>query len=384
MDINEKAHAPLLDLLNAYEHPQAAARDAYAHGTPVIGRIGTGIPEEIISASGGFATTLVPLSDAPTPVADGLMDPGEQQELRSLLDQIASPASSHLSLAVLASPYSGLSATVEDLRRAALLPNAVPTSYFELPAVGPNNLRHAENAVRDVAARVGSATGTPATHETLQAAIASTNRRRVALRTFVDLRRKGSPISGFDAIRVIGAASYLPSETFAPSLEALNAGLGEDAGLEGRPRILLVPSSPLTHDRAHAAIEDAGGLIVAEDDPLGSRAAEAPIREDDAPFRAIAEHYVQNLTGARVFPSQARLNWFHNEAIKPDVDAVIFYGQEPRYGWDYPAMRDYLHAHGKPHAFIRTDARTADGYARLQSETKAFLTEIMSGNGSAA
>jgi hypothetical protein len=376
MHIHQEASGPLFDLLNTYEDPQRYARKAHAAGSVVVGRIGVGIPEELILASCAVATMLTPDSTAETLVADAMMDPGEQPELRSLLDQIASPDANFLSLVVLGPPYSGLSATIEDLRRAELLPDAAPTSYFELPATGDAKALYAEARIRDLAARLGAVTGRPATQATLQTSIAATNRRREALRNFMAARRDGMAISGRDAMRAIGAASFLPADTFTPALKALTASPPPDAALQDRPRILLAPSSPLVHDRAHAAIEGAGGLIIAEDDPLAARAAEQNIAETGDPISAITQHYLQNMTGARVFPAAARLKWFHAEAIKPDVDAVIFYGEEPRYGWDYPAMREYLDAHGKPSAFIRADARLPDGQARLRSQAETFLTGL--------
>jgi hypothetical protein len=382
MQVLGEARAPLQLLHDAYRDPMGAAREAHDGGATIIARIGVGIPEEMILASGAFATVLFPQATAPTPIADELMDPGEQQDLRSLLDQIASPDQQLLSLAVIAPPYSALAATIEDLRRAALLPNAVPTSYFELPAIeGSRSLLYAADRMRALSARISSVTGRPATQATLLSAITTTNRRRRALQAFVAARRGAPVISGLEAFRAIGAANLLPSAMFSEALEAATAALEPDPGLADRARILLVPSSPLTHDRAHVAIEEAGALIIAEDDPLGSRAAEPLIREDGDTILAMTEHYLENMTGARVFPAKRRLHWFHTEAIKPDVDAVIFYAQEARYGWDFPAMRDYLDTHGKPSAFIRADAQQASGFAQLASETRAFLDQISANRG---
>ena len=368
---------PLQLLLASYGDPLRTAREAHAQGSPVIARIGLGIPDEIILAAGGFATALAPRLDQPTPLADAFMDPSEQPELRSLLEQIASSQSRFLSLAVLTAPYSALAATIEDLRRVALLPDAAPTSYMEFPAVrGDGARRYAEARVRDLASRIGSVTGQPVTTEALRRAIASTNRRREALRTFMAHRRDTAAISGIEAFGAVGAASFLPPAVFTDALDALTASLRSSDRLHGLPRILLVPSSPLTHDRAHAAIEAAGALVIAEDDPLGSRAAEPAIREDEDPMRAIADHYLDQLSGTRAFPADRRLAWFYEEAARPDVDAVIFYGQEPRYGWDHPAMRDFLDSRGTPSTFIRADARTADGFAQVEAAAIALLQTL--------
>jgi benzoyl-CoA reductase/2-hydroxyglutaryl-CoA dehydratase subunit BcrC/BadD/HgdB len=364
-------------LLDAYQDPLGAARAASARGAAVIALVGVGIPEEIILACGAASTTLFPRIEQPTPIANDYMDPNEQPELRSLLDQLASSEARLYALAVLTSPYATLSASIEDLRRAGLLPDAAPIEYFEVPMLrAASDLRYAARRVRALTERIGSVTGRAATVAALRDAIALINRRRAALSTF-DKRRRGlNAITGRDAFRVIGAGAFLDPASYVEVLEALTDSLQADRSLRDRPRILLIPSSPLTHDAAHAAIEAAGGLVVAEDDPLGTRAATSATREDDDPIQAIAEHYLESAIGSGSYPSERRLAWFRAEAVKPDIDAVVFYAQEARYGWDHPVMRAFLDENGIPSVFIRADARDANGRARMEQEVAAFLAAL--------
>jgi len=367
----------LKHLPETYHDPLRAARAGHDAGLPLIGCIGVGIPEEVILASGAMPTALVPKAEGRTPIADTFMDPGEQPELRSLLEQIAQPSPDFMTLAVLTAPYGGLAETIEDLRRADLLPNAVAIHYFELQAEQSDaSYRYAADRIRALASRMGAVTGQYVTDEKLSDAIAATNLRRQALRRFNAARREAPLISGTEAFQAIGAARFLQPAAFTAALEDMLASLHPDQSLNGRPRVLLIPSEPLTHSHAHEAIEAAGALVIGEDDPLGARGAESDIRSGGDPVQAIATHYVDAIAGARSFPAVHRLNWFHAQAVKPDVDAVIFYGQNPRYGWDHPAMRQFLESQGKLSLFIRADARNAGGFAQVESTTRAFITSL--------
>ena len=367
----------LKHLLETYHDPLRAARSGHDAGLPMIGCIGVGIPEEVILAAGGLLVAIIPQAGAATPIADAFMDPGEQAELRSLLEQIAQPSPDFMALAVLNAPYGGLAETIEDLRRATLLPNAVAIHYFELQAEQSDaSRRYAADRIRALASRIGAVTGQQVTDDKLREAIAVTNLRRQALRRFNAARRTTPLISGTEAFQAIGAARFLPPAAFTHALEGLLASLRPDKRLSEQSRILLVPSDPLTHPHAHRAIEAAGALVIAEDDPLGARCAEVDIRREGDPVQAIADHYVEAIAGARSFPAAHRLRWFHAQAVKPDIDAVIFYGQNSRYGWDHPAMRQFLESHGKPSLFIHADARNAAGFAQVESATRAFIADL--------
>ena len=367
----------LKHLLETYHDPLRSARAGHDAGLPIIACIGVGVPEEVILAAGAMPIALVPRADGPTPIADTFMDPGEQAELRSLLEQIAQPSPDFMSLAVLTAPYGSLAETIEDLRRAELLPNAVAVHYFELQAEQSEaSYRYAADRIRALASRMGAVTGQPVTDEGLSEAIAATNLRRQSLRRFNAARRETPLISGTEAFQAIGAARFLSPAAFTEALENLLASLQPDERLSNKARVLLVPSEPLTHSHAHEAIEAAGGLVIGEDDPLGARAAEYDIRIEGDPVQAIADHYVDAIAGARSFPAAHRFRWFYAQAVEADVDAVIFYGQNPRYGWDHPAMRQFLKGHGKPSLFIRADARNAAGFAQVETATHAFITSL--------
>ena len=222
----------LKHLLETYQDPLRSARAGHDAGLPIIACIGVGVPEEVILAAGAMPIALVPRADGPTPIADTFMDPGEQAELRSLLEQIAQPSPDFMSLAVLTAPYGSLAETIEDLRRAELLPNAVAVHYFELQAEQSEaSYRYAADRIRALASRMGAVTGQPVTDEGLSEAIAATNLRRQSLRRFNAARRETPLISGTEAFQAIGAARFLSPAAFTEALENLLASLQSDERL---------------------------------------------------------------------------------------------------------------------------------------------------------
>jgi len=58
---------------------------------------------------------------------------------------------------------------------------------------------------------------------------------------------------------------------------------------------------------------------------------------------------------------------------------VVFYVQEPKFGWDIPAMREFLDAAGKPSLLALADARTASGREKLKALSEPFIAGLSAG-----
>ena len=89
------------------------------------------------------------------------------------------------------------------------------------------------------------------------------------------------------------------------------------------------------------------------------------------PFLALADKYRADAIGARTPVASLRRQI---EQMLNDVDAVVVWlpPEDAVFGWDYPALRDMLHARGAPHVCLR-----GDQYQALSPEEHAQLDAMV-------
>jgi hypothetical protein len=97
------------------------------------------------------------------------------------------------------------------------------------------------------------------------------------------------------------------------------------------------------------------------------------VRLDDDPVAALADRYRGDSVGART-PVDALRPW--TARLLDEVDAVVVSlpPDDAVFGWDYPALRDLLHARRLPHVCLRGDpyqAPTAAEHAQLGAMVSA-------------
>lgn len=187
------------------------------------------------------------------------------------------------------------------------------------------------------------------------------NGQRAALRRLAEARRDpAAGISGKEALAVIGAGRFLEPTVHEQLLLAYLAE--ERPRLEARLRLLVVPGAPLSDLRLHTLLEEAGAVVVAEDDSWGSRSAGADVPEDAAdPLGAVFDAYFLHVPSPRVAPAAARDEWLRSELAKGGVDAVVFFipRSDHWFGWDYPRLRSLVEAAGLPALLVRDLEREA-------------------------
>jgi benzoyl-CoA reductase/2-hydroxyglutaryl-CoA dehydratase subunit BcrC/BadD/HgdB len=176
-------------------------------------------------------------------------------------------------------------------------------------------------------------------------------------------------------VQVIGAGYFMPAERYADTLAMFLAELRPDPLLQDRLRLVVLPSEPLSHLHLHEALESAGALVVAEDDPWGSRAPGADVPLTGSALEGIFLKYWLDTPTANVYPAEARESWFLSHAQRDAVDAVVFYlpPSDHQLGWDYPRLKALVEAHGKPTLLVRADAAQPDGRAAITDQVRAWL-----------
>ena len=125
-------------------------------------------------------------------------------------------------------------------------------------------------------------------------------------------------------------------------------------------------------------LEEAGLNVVAEDDNWGARAGEPDIALEGDLIEAIHRHHHRYNWNRAIYPATERFAWFYEEAVKPDVDVVVFYmpPSDHALGWDYPRLQDLVEAQGKKTKVLRCDVTTPAGRAEALSITRKFISNL--------
>jgi benzoyl-CoA reductase/2-hydroxyglutaryl-CoA dehydratase subunit BcrC/BadD/HgdB len=374
--------AAFATLQRAYRDRLAAARLAHAAGASVVGLIGNSVPIEFVLAAGRVPVLIAAERGEPTPTADIYMDQIIAPETKSLFEHTVGGSYSFVDLLVLSRPYAQLYYYLKEVYRMGRGPNIPPLHIYDLmhsqrQAVRTYNWGRTLALVEQLERL--------AQHEITEArlweAITATNRGRGLQRRLLE-HRWAAALSGVDALQAIGAGYFLQPDSYANALEAYLAELQPKPELHDRPRLLVITSEPLSHLFLHTALEEVGGLVVAEDDWWGSRAPGDDVPLAGSAREAIFRKYWLDVATAGIYPADAREAWLRRHALRTDLDGVIFYlpPSDHQLGWDYPRLKHWLDAHDKPSLLLRHDAAAADGSAAIRVEATAFVERLRAGH----
>jgi benzoyl-CoA reductase/2-hydroxyglutaryl-CoA dehydratase subunit BcrC/BadD/HgdB len=366
-------------LLGAYHDRTAAAKAHFAAGGKVCGYFGNGMPIEVAIATGHMPMAIMPLPDRPTPNAEEWVNPSFDPQLRLILDQLISGELGFVDVVVAvsqASPDSLVFQSAREILRQGLGAQIPPLHHYSLlglqsEAVREYGLREMEGLAR----RLRANSGQEATPQALREAIELTNSIRAQWRVLDSLRREGR-VSGADALTLIAPSRFMDAKAY---LEGITQAVASLRNRSSRgPRLLVVSSVALSDSRLHQAIEAGGAVVVAEHDIWGACSATPDIVPQDDPLAAIYRHYYTHVPNRSVYPASIRLGWIYERAVRPEISGVVVHlpPSDRSLGWDYPRLRDYLEAHGKPHLMTRDDATTKEGSAAITQSVANFVSKF--------
>jgi benzoyl-CoA reductase/2-hydroxyglutaryl-CoA dehydratase subunit BcrC/BadD/HgdB len=361
-----------------YADRLAAAREARKRGTGVVGRIGNTVPTELVLACGWIPVLVAADMGTPTPTADVYMEPVIAPETRSLFELALNGSYQDFELLVLSRPYAHLYYYLKEVLRQGKARRLPPLWMYDLMQSQRDAVRaYNWDRTRALVERLESLAGVELTDTRLRAAIDSTNGVRRLQHELLDRRWRGE-VSGVDALRAIGAGYFMAPDDYAQTLAEYLAELSPIGALEARPHLLVLPSEPLSHTHLHQALEDAGGLVVAEDDGWGSRAPGNDVPRTGSALEGIFLKYWSDSPTQHVYPAEAREAWFTEHAARQDVDGVVFYlpPSDHQLGWDYPRLHAWLNHQGKPSLLIREDASTDRGRVSISERAKDWLETL--------
>lgn len=356
-------------LAAAYADRLGEARAAAAAGTPVIGVVGNTVPVEIVAAAGALAVQVTGTT-GDTPLADAWLEPFYDPDVRGICEQALRGELRFLRALVIprsTEPYHKLYLSLRELERLGQGPRLPALVLYDLPHTQDARMRdYAVQRTRELAATLGSLTGQAPTEERLRAAIRSMNAVREAQQGLQSLRQARPCAWRGETAQVLnGAARFMAPQRYAPllgaALQVPPVSQPSGAPPSGAPR-LLVKGVPLDHARLHRAVDEAGGVVVAEDDPWGTRGAGPLVPETGDPLLAVGLHYHAAVPCPRLHPREAREAWFLAALDDITPDGVLFHLPAPDdvHGWDFPRHRATLERRGLPYLVLRDAQPDAD------------------------
>jgi len=314
------------------------------------------VPVEIVRAA-GFRPVLSRGAPGPTEAADVHLEPGIfPSRLRRLVEdalmgrlvraaRIIIPRTSD-------ADYKCFLYLREFVRKGVVTALAPVVLFDLLQSRGPDVPSYDVARLHALLGELSSVSGRMPSADDLRREIARANAARAAVRRLVGLRRPVPRVSGAKVFPLLAAFWEMEPDRYATMAGEAASRLGARPSLAG-PRVLLA-GAPVDGQIMHEAIESHGAVVVAEVGPWGSGAAGDDVRMDDDPVAALADKYRADSIGART-PVDALRPW--TESMLDEVDAVVVSlpPDDAVFGWDYPALRDVLHARGIPHVCLRGD-----------------------------
>lgn len=379
--VQTAASEALGELQRAYaQRPVAATRLAQS-GHRVVGTTSSAVPEELVIAAGGVRVVVAPQPMTETPAADRYLEPRAPRDQRALFEQAVRGDFAMLDLLVLSREHELLYYYLKEMVRRGEGARIPPLWMFDLlPSQRAAVERYNRQQTRGLLERLERLARAPVSDDALRQAIANANVTRALLRRLQEQRWTGA-VPGVEALQVIGAGFVLPLEQYTALLAAYLETLSAEP-VPGRPRLLVVPSAPLSSTVLHGCLEQAGARVVAEDDPWGARAATEDVSEEGDPLEALMRHVWSNTLTHHQFPREPRQAWFREHAVSPGVEAVVFYvpPDDQQLGWDYPALKAWLDERGKPSLLVRADVEEPAGAAQAAEQAAGFVATLNRGD----
>ncbi len=222
--------------------------------------------------------------------------------------------------------------------------------------------------------------GKQISNEALRHSIEVYNENRALLKKVYELRRRSpSLISGSEAQEVVISSMLMPKEQhnrlLAQLLERIEAR--DDSPKQGVR--LFISASILDNTDFLQLIEECGGIVVADDMPMGSRYFFGSVDSSDDPYRALADRYLNKIACPRKMPPDDRLAFATKMMKEADVKGAIIHNMracDPHL-YEYPLMREKIESEGLPVLFFRGE-ETETEMEQQRADIEAFI-EILEG-----
>ena len=282
--------------------------------------------------------------------------------------------------------------TCASLKRATeVVEQFVPTKLLNLPKLRDSEASRVffRDEIIEFKDDLVRLTGHDISDAAVQEQIGQYNKLRRILKKISELRkREHPPLSGKEFLELARAYYYVPAEELLPVYEDIYQQLSAvpDRSENNRLRIMIAGSVVGDGDRRLLdIIEDELNLqVVVEDHCTGLKPFYHTIREQDDPFRALADGYLDQSPCARMKTLEDNVEFSGQLAREYDVDGVLYVYLKfcSCYGVTKKGFLEHFQSLDVPVLDISSDYSESD-HGQLKTRIEAFV-EVLNAKRSAS
>jgi len=219
----------------------------------------------------------------------------------------------------------------------------------------------------------------PLDNQKLKDAIKIYNETRRLMLELYDLRKADNPpISGTESMQLAIAAFTTPKPIFNKLMRAALDAIKARPGISAYRARIMIAGSFMDDTFLLELIEEAGGLVVADNLCYGFRHFDTPVEETGDPLEAIARRYYWHNPCPRMQGEfDRRLDETRAIAKGANVDGVIFQRIAfcDSHGAESPMESKYLEEEGMPTIILEREYMPSDR-GRLKTRIQAFIERL--------
>jgi len=219
----------------------------------------------------------------------------------------------------------------------------------------------------------------PLDKEKLKEAIEIHNETRKLMLELYDLRKADNPpVSGTEAMKLAIAAFTTPKKVFNDLMRKALDEIKARPGITNHKARIMVAGSFMDDTFLLELIEEAGGLVVADNLCYGFRHFDTPVEDTGDPLESIARRYYWHNPCPRMQGEfDRRLDETRTIAKKANVDGIIFQRISfcDNHGAESPMESKFLEEEGIPTIILEREYMPSDR-GRLKTRIQAFLERL--------
>ncbi len=343
--------APFAALLEAWRSRDREAAAFRAKGGKVVGCLGADVPEEYILAAG-----MLPLRIAPDPggsleYADRYLEACFDPQVRSQFDRIVRPGEKPWDYLAVSNSTDVLVRTylyLRELRRTEPEAGVPDTAFIDwLFTPSPVFRRYNEARAADFRRRTEEWAGRAVTDGDVREACEVLNGERSAMGRIYALRQEALPrVSGTEALVIAGAGFYMDRARHRDLVNAVADAAAAWPEIPG-PRLFFSGTEQFTLT-VYGYLEEAGGVIVGEDQDCGMRYYQRLTDRESPPETAVADRYIRRVPSPKKAGVSRRVEALCCQALESRAAgvAVCMNRFEEAASWDFPEEKKALEAEG--------------------------------------
>lgn len=223
-------------------------------------------------------------------------------------------------------------------------------------------------------------TGNKITDEKLLKSIEIYNEERKLVKQLLDLQKADHPvITGAEALTIMLASTNMPVEEYIELLKAFLADAGNRKPVDDYRARLMIIGSALDNPKYIEAIENKGGLVVADTLCFGSMTfGDELVVENNDVFASIANYYLDRIVCPRMIDNREELHdLIVKRAVDYKVDGLLYIKMQncECWGGENTFLEPALKAAGVPILYLEREEKLAN-IGQLEIRAEAFIEMV--------